>query len=150
MDNRHSKSNVSGLTQRVPVDPFAAARIRGEAARERLIQRAGGLLSLDEVARRLRCSPDEVLAMRDHLMLLAVPTGDDEDWKYPACQFDGDRLVSGLEAFLSELSNTDPWMRLAVFLAPSSRYDKRCALDLLKEGKKNEARGLAALFAGAA
>jgi hypothetical protein len=126
-------------------DPLASARIRGIAARERLIERAGGLLRLGEAAERLGVTPQAVTGRRTRETILAVPLPNGE-WVYPACQFGDHGLVPGLDGFLRAFRDADPWTRLAVLLAPSVRYGGRSALELLVEGREAEARSIAATY----
>lgn len=126
-------------------DPLAAARVRGIVARERLIERAGGLLRLSEAAERLGVTPQAVTGRRGRETILAVPMPNGE-WVYPACQFTDPGLVSGLDGFLRAFRDADPWTRLAVLLAPSARYGGRSALDLLMAGREAEARSIAGTY----
>jgi hypothetical protein len=126
-------------------DPLAAARVRGIAARERLIDGAGGLLRLSEAAEWLAVTTQAVSGRRSRQTILAVPLPNGE-WVYPACQFTEDGLVPGIDAFVRASSEADPWTRLAVLLAPSGRYSGKSALDLLKEGREAEARSIAATY----
>ncbi|MEX2584651.1 MAG: hypothetical protein WD766_15385 [Gemmatimonadota bacterium] len=126
-------------------DLLAPARIRGIAVRERLLDRAGGLLRLGEAAERLGVTTQAVTGRRSRDTILAVPMPNGE-WVYPACQFTEDGLVSGIDAFVRAFRDADPWARLAVLLAPSSRYDGNSALDLLARGKVGEARSIAATY----
>lgn len=126
-------------------DPLAAARVRGIVARERLIERSGGLLRLGEAAERLGVTPQAVTGRRGRKTILAVPMPNGE-WVYPACQFTVHGLISGIDGFLRAFRDADPWTRLAVLLAPSARYDGRSALDLLMDGRDVEARSIAATY----
>ncbi len=126
-------------------DPLAPARVRGLAARERLIDRAGGLLRLREAAKRLDVTTQAVSGRRSRDTILAVPMPNGE-WVYPVCQFSEHGLVPGIESFVRSFDETDPWTRLAVLLAPSGRYGGKSALDLLKEGRRVEARTIAATY----
>jgi hypothetical protein len=128
-------------------DPLAAARVRGLAARERLINRAGGLLRVGEAAERLGVSTQAVNGRRSRKTILAIPMPNGE-WVYPACQIAEYGLVPGIEAFVRAFQDADPWTRLAVLLAPSDRYDGKSALELLIEGKVAEARSIAATYGG--
>jgi hypothetical protein len=126
-------------------DPLASARVRGIAARERLIDRAGGLLRLGEAAERLAVTTQAVNGRRSRETILAVqmPNG---EWVYPACQFADTGLIPGIDAFVRAFPDADPWTRLAVLLAPSGRYGGKSALDLLEAGKDAEARSIAATY----
>ncbi len=126
-------------------DPLAAARVRGISARERLIERAGGLLRLGEAAERLGVTPQAVTGRRTRETILAVPMPNAE-WVYPACQFTEHGLIPGLDGFLRAFRDADPWTRLSVLLAPSSRYGGRTAIELLRDGRVAEARSIAATY----
>ncbi len=126
-------------------DPFAAAYARGAAAREELIDRAGGLLRLSEVAERLGVSVQAVSGRRSRNTILAVQAPNGE-WVYPACQFDGTGLVEGIDAFVRAFVDADPWTRLMVLVAPSARYGGMSALDLLTAGRISDAEAIAGTF----
>jgi hypothetical protein len=127
------------------LDPLAAARVRGIGARERLIERAGGLLRLGEAAEFLGVTPQAVTGRRTRGTILAVPMPNGE-WVYPACQFTEDGLVPGLDGLLRVFHDADPWTRLAVLLAPAGRFGGRSALDLLRDGDVAGARSIAATY----
>lgn len=126
-------------------DPLASARTRGIGARERLIERAGGVLRLGEAAERLGVSPQAVTGRRTRGTILAVPMPNGE-WVYPACQFGEDGLIEGLGAFLQEFRDVSPWTRLSVLLAPSPRHGGKSALELLRDGDVDAARSIAATY----
>lgn len=126
-------------------DPLAAARVRGIAARERLIDRAGGLLRVGEAADRLGVTPQAVSGRRARGTILAVPLPNGE-WVYPACQFGEHGLIPGIAEFVRAFPDVDPWTRLAVLLAPVGRHGGKSALDLLREGREAEARSIAATY----
>ncbi|MGH7577331.1 MAG: hypothetical protein ACREM1_19655 [Longimicrobiales bacterium] len=126
-------------------DPLAAARVRGIAARERLIEKVGGVLRLGEAADRLGVSSQAVTGRRTRRTILAVPLPNGE-WVYPACQFTDDGLIPGLAAFLDEFCEVSPWTQLAVLVAPSARHGGRSALELLMAGETDGARSVAATY----
>lgn len=126
-------------------DPLATARARGIAARERLIEQAGGVLRLGETADRLGVSPQAITGRRTRGTILAVPMPNGE-WVYPACQFTDEGLVPGLGSFLHAFQDVSPWSQLAVLLAPSARHGGRSALELLLAGERDAARSIAATY----
>lgn len=126
-------------------DPLASARARGIAGRERLIEKAGGVLRIGEAASRLGVTPQAVAGRRTRGTILAVPMPNGE-WVYPACQFTDQGLVPGLGAVLHEFQDVAPWTRLAVLLAPSALHGGRSALELLLAGEVDRARGIAATY----
>ncbi|CAN5818805.1 hypothetical protein BH23GEM3_BH23GEM3_22110 [soil metagenome] len=125
-----------------PGDPLAAARARGASARERLLQKAGGVLRVSEAAGMLGVTRTAVNARRTRGTLLAVPLPNGEH-VYPACQFTEKGAPGGLGRFLSAFHEAGPWTQLSVLLAPSSRHGGKTALELLKDGEVEEAVGIA-------
>lgn len=131
------------VTEAADRDPLAAARARGIAAREQLIEKAGGILRLAEAADRLGVSPQAVTGRRSRHTILAVPMPNGE-WVYPVCQFTDEGLIQGLGAFLREFRDVAPWTQLAVLLASSVRHGGQSALELLLAGEEDAARSIAA------
>lgn len=133
-------------TMTPPRDPLAAARARGVGAREELIRKAGGLLRVSEAAGELGgVSTQAVQARRARGTILAVQVWGGE-WRYPACQFTDDGLLPGFDLFLDAFHEVGPWTKLAVLLAPSTRYGGKSALDLLRQGDVASARSIAATY----
>ena len=127
-------------------DPLTAARIRGVETRERLMVDAGGLLRLRDAAQRLGVTPQAVTGRRTRRTILAVPMPNGE-WVYPACQFGEYDLIPGIDSFVRAFrEDVDPWTRLSVLLAPSSRFGGRTALELLEGGLEDEARSIAGSY----
>lgn len=127
-------------------DPLASARLRGVDTRRRLMEDAGGLLRLGEAAERLGVTPQAVTGRRTRGTIFAVPAANGE-WLYPVCQFGDYDLVPGIDAFLRAFQeDVDPWTRLSVLLAGSSRFGGRSALDLLEEGREDDARSIAGTY----
>jgi hypothetical protein len=137
---------ASALTHAVeldpPTDPLAAARARGVAARERLVEKAGGVLRVSEAAELLGVTRTAVNARRTRGTLLAVPLPNGEH-VYPACQFTEEGVPSGLGRFLAAFHEAGPWTQLSVLLAPSHRHGGKTPLDLLRQGEVEEAVGIA-------
>jgi hypothetical protein len=125
-----------------PRDPLAAARARGAAARERLLEKAGGTLRVSEVADLLGVTRTAINARRTRGTLLAVPLPNGEHM-YPACQFTDSGVPAGLARFLAAFRDTDPWTQLSVLLAPSQRHEGQSALELIKLGEVDAAVGIA-------
>ena len=128
-----------------PRDPLAAARARGAAGRERLMQRAGGLLRVGDVARALDVTPQAVQGRRSRGTILAVMAANGE-WRYPACQFADEGVLPELGTVLAAFKDVEPWQQLAVLLAPSARFGERSALELLAAGEVDAARSIAATY----
>ncbi len=124
------------------IDPLAAARARGAAVRDDLLEKAGGALRVSEVAALMDVSRAAISARRTRGTVLAVPLPTGEH-VYPACQFTEEGVPSGLGQFLSAFEDVGPWTQLSVLLAPSARHGGRMALDLLRAGEVEAAVGIA-------
>lgn len=84
----------SAMTLTPPRDPLAAARARSVTARTRLLQRAGGVLRVGEVAACLGVSTQAVQARRARGTLLALPQANGEH-VYPAFQVEQAGVLAG-------------------------------------------------------
>jgi hypothetical protein len=116
------------------VDPLLDARLRGIAARQRLVESHGGALTADEVAKLLNITRQAVDKRRRNGQLLAVELGR-RGYYYPACQFGESGTLPGLESVLKALSDHDAWMQLAFFIAPNPRLDGRAPYLALAGGR---------------
>jgi hypothetical protein len=132
---------VSGRTGPSRGDPLAAARARGGEARQRLIERAGPMLTAAEVAAQLGIGVAEVERQRAGCALLAVELEGEQ--RFPGCQLTEDGVRPGLERFLTAFRDAATWTKLSVLLAPSRRHGGRSALDLLRAGEIGAAVGIA-------
>ncbi|CAN5784976.1 hypothetical protein BH23GEM5_BH23GEM5_07730 [soil metagenome] len=135
----------SAMTLTPPRDPLAAARARSVTARTRLLQRAGGVLRVGEVAACLGVSTQAVQARRARGTLLALPQANGEH-VYPAFQVEQAGVLSGLSNLLGAFQDVDPWTQLSVLLAPSRQFGGRSALDLLREGDLESALRIVATY----
>ena len=127
-------------------DPLFLALLRGERARTRLIEDAGGLARLSEAAERLGVTSQAVTGRRTRGTILAVPAANGE-WLYPVCQFGEYDLVPGMSQFLRAFDeDVDPWTRLSALLADSNRFGGMSALDLLRKGQVEDARSIAGTY----
>lgn len=111
-----------------PVEQDLAARQRA------LLVRAGGCLTTTEVAQRLNVPEQEVDELRTAGRLLAVPDPDGAGWAYPACQFEGPRVVPGLPEVLADFAVRSPWTRLYVLIGEDPALDGRTPFEALKNG----------------
>jgi hypothetical protein len=116
------------------VDPLLDARLRGIAARQRLVEGHGGALTADEVAKLLNITRQAVDKRRRNGQLLAVELGR-RGYYYPAWQFGESGTLPGLENVLKALTDDDPWMQLAFFIAPNPRLDGRAPYQALAGGR---------------
>jgi hypothetical protein len=121
------------LTTLRAIDPLAPARLRGLRARAELLAAEGGALSARAVADLLGITRQAVAKRRRAGRLLGLTTGR-YAYVYPAWQFGDDGTQPGLESVLNALSDHDPWMQLAFFLAPNRRLAEATPLSELRKG----------------
>jgi hypothetical protein len=122
------------------VDRRLAARQR------RLLARAGGGVSATQVAQQLNVSEQEVDELRAAGRLLAVPDPDSQELVYPACQFEGPRIVKGLAEGLSDFAIVSPWTRLYVLTSKDPALGGRTPIEALKHGDLDLVRELISVY----
>lgn len=83
-------------------------------ARQKLIERADGALTVEEAAQLLGATTVEVRARIRRGMLVAYPTSVGD--YLPRAQFAGDDVLPGLEEVLAAMHLQDPWMRFQLLL----------------------------------
>ena len=128
------------------LDPEAALLAEGAKLKSELLDRAGGALRVGQVADLLRVSRQAVDKRRKGGKLIAVPAG--EDYVYPACQFTGQGVVTGLDKALGVMPIQDPWMRLEWLLTEDDVLGGQSPLAALKCGSVREVVELAAGHGG--
>lgn len=127
----------------------ARAVLRGvQIARQDLID-AGGAYSLEEVSALMNGITRQAVEKRVQDGSLIAVTGPGNRRQYPAAQFQTDGMpVKGLKEVREALPSRNPWFVLNFLVNPDSRLGGRTPLDLLKEGKIDQAveaaHGLAA------
>jgi hypothetical protein len=116
------------------LEPLAAAFARGAAARQALVQQAGGLLSAGQMGVALGgISRQAVDKRRRAGQLLAMQIAG--DWRYPAAQVDADgRVPAGLPTVLKALAESGPWGILAFLVTPQEVLEGTTPLQALREG----------------
>jgi hypothetical protein len=113
------------------LDPLAALIARGAEQKLELLRKAGGTLSVNEVAKLLGISRQAVDKRRREGKLLAVARG--ADYAYPACQFDDDHVVAGLAEVLGQMGQEPlPWAALAFLITPDDRLGELSPLEALR------------------
>lgn len=115
------------------IEPLAPLIARNAAHRAELVERAGGMLTSQEVAELLGISRQAVDKRRRGGGLLAVRQG--SDWRYPRCQFDRHEVVAGLPELLAALDQPDPWVALDFLLAPDDALEGLGPLEALRRGE---------------
>lgn len=124
-------------------NPLERAERRGqESARDLL--RAHPMLSLADVARRMRVAASEVTRLHKERQLLAIRHHG--QLRYPEFQFDGDQPLRGLHQVLQALDEVDGWTALNFLVTPDLRLDGRTPLQALRGGDAEAARRAAAAY----
>jgi hypothetical protein len=111
-------------------DPLAPARLRGISARQRLLEMAGGALSVEEAAAALGLTRQAVDKRRRAGKLLAISLGK-RGFRFPAFQFVRGGVLPGLEKVLGGLREHDPWMQLSFFVNRHSDLDDQSPVAVL-------------------
>lgn len=116
------------------VSPELAARQRA------LLARAGGGLTATHVAQRLNVSLQKVEEMRVAGRLLGLRDPDNQEWTYPAAQFEGQQIVPGLPELLAEFAVKSAWTQLYVLISKDPALNGRSPIDALKYGDLDAVR----------
>ena len=125
-----ANSEVAGAAV-TELDPLASLIAKGVEDKQKLIQEAGGLLSVGEVAKVRGLSPQAIHKQRRARKLLSVPHGGEE--KFPVVQFTEEgEPVSGLGAVLQALHLTGAWGTLDFLLSPDDELDGLSPIETLK------------------
>lgn len=126
--------------------PEYAVRLRGAAARQRLLQEEGGVIGPAQVAELLGISRQAVGQRRAAGRLLGIPGAG--GYQYPLWQFTGQDVLPGLTEVLDALAGHDPGAVLRFFLNGSlALEDGRRPLDAMRLGEVKEAVRAARLYA---
>jgi hypothetical protein len=91
------------------------ALARGAAAKQEMLQAAGGCLSSGDVARLLGKTVSAVNQRRARNQILAVPLSGGE-WGFPASQFSSGDLRPGIAEIASTAGPMSPWVLLSILL----------------------------------
>lgn len=119
-------------------DPLEGARLRGIAARERLLKAGGGPLSVSQVEKMLGISRQAIHKRCAKGKLIALTTSK-RGYLFPKWQFNEKGTLPGLEEVLAAFDEDDPWMQASFILNPNIWLDGATPLDMLHEGKTEEA-----------
>jgi hypothetical protein len=105
----------------------------GLARKTELVEMAGGLYPLPQVASLLNISEEAVEDRHKAGVLIAVRSGG--IYGYPACQFTSDGIIEGLAVILEAMPMRDDWMRFEWLLVPDDALEGLSPLEALKEGR---------------
>lgn len=100
------------------------ALARGAAAKQEMLQAAGGSLSSGAAARLLGKTVSAVNQRRARNQILAVPLSGGE-WGFPAAQFSSGDLRSGVAEVASAAGTMNPWVLLSILLDRVPGSDSR-------------------------
>ena len=128
-------------------NPWAEAERRGVVELEKLLNEKGGTLSVSELAKRKRVTPQAIHQARNRGQLIAIDIGQKE-MRIPVWQFGSNwRLLDGVAEVLVELKKKEfePLEFMLFFLNPSAFLGGETPIDALTDGKKERVLQLAAL-----
>lgn len=112
-------------------DPDALNATRLAAAKQGIIEMAGGLISTSDAAEILGISPSAVRKRIERGRLLSIPSASGEH-RLPRVQFRDGTALAGVEAVLMAMHIEDPWMRTQLFLDPD-------VIGALRDGRVEDA-----------
>src|ERR1043166_3092818 len=125
-----ANSEVIGASV-IELDPLGTLIAKGVEEKQKLIQEAGGLLSVSEVAKVRGLTPQAIHKQRRTRKLLSVPFGGEE--KFPAVQFtDEGQPIPGLSIVLHALHLEGAWGKLDFLLSPDDELDGLSPIETLK------------------
>ncbi|WP_246812507.1 hypothetical protein [Microvirga sp.] len=130
------------MTEKAIAEMIAA----GEVRKAELIDMAGGLYTLSEVAAILAISEPLVEKRRKAGELIAVRLA--ESYCYPACQFTPHGIVTGLPEVLAMMAIRHDWMRLEWLLVPDEALEGLSPLEALKAGRLEDVIDIARVHKG--
>lgn len=94
-----------------PIDPLAAARLKGVRVKLDLLYSDGQPFTSEQVASLLHLTRQAVDKRRSKGQLLGVSLGR-RGYLYPGWQFDEGKVLPGLSRVLSALKDYEPWTQL--------------------------------------
>ena len=124
------------------IDEWAEELLRGAAAKQELLEAAGGTYSTGQVAELLNRSVPTVQQRLRRRSLLAVPLANGE-WGFPVCQFTESGPPPGLGQVLRAFGDTDPWVQLSVLLSADEEGNGRLMDRIRDAGQLDEVERIA-------
>ena len=114
------------------LDPEAADLAREIEHRDRLVQRAGGMLSAEEAGHLLHIGREAVDKRRRNKTLLAVRQAG--DWFYPRAQFHEHEVIPGIPEIVRGLGASGPWVIIEFILTSDAVLDGLSPREALLQG----------------
>ncbi len=125
-------------------DPLTDAFLRGAQMKRDMLKAEGGALSAQQLADYLSITPQGLGRKRERNQVFWLDAGD--GYVYPAFQIGENGLLDGIREILDAFSVDDPWMRASFMLTGDPRLGGHRPIDLLREGKIDEAVTAAAAY----
>jgi hypothetical protein len=120
------------------LDPEALVLAREIEHRDKLVQRAGGMLSAEKAGHLLNIGRQAVDKRRRTKALLAVRQAG--DWFYPRAQFHEHEVIPGIPEIVKGLEAFGPWVTLEFILTSDSMLDGLSPREALLKGGELYAR----------
>ncbi len=120
------------------LDPEALDLAREIEHRDKLVQRAGGMLSAEEAGHLLHIGRQAVDKRRRNKTLLAVRQAG--DWFYPRAQFQEHEVIPGISEIVKGFEASGPWVTLEFILTSDSVLDGLTPREALLKGGELYAR----------
>jgi hypothetical protein len=112
---------------------WTRALARGAERKQEILARAGGCLSVAEVAQRLAITPQAVKQRIGRRVLLAVRLAGNQ-WGIPARQLAADGSVrAGIAQVLKAAAGVDPWIVLSILTEPADGSGGGLLIDRLSD-----------------
>jgi hypothetical protein len=113
---------------------IAAALAEGARYKEKLLEKAGGAYTAEQIAQVLGGKSRQAIADgRKTNLYFGVPVN--RGYAYPKCQLTESGILPGLRSFLDAFSLPDPWMKFVVLLEPHPQLRGRSPLEALRAGE---------------
>ncbi|HWK90253.1 MAG TPA: hypothetical protein VNP72_09665 [Longimicrobium sp.] len=112
---------------------WTRALLRGAAAKQRMLERAGGSLASSQVAKLLGVSVQAVKQRIERRAILAVPLAGGA-WGFPAVQFGTDgRVRAGVAEVVRAAQGISPWVLLSIVCDPAGDASRPILLEALDD-----------------
>ncbi len=128
----HPKTSTTSSNAPKIYPTLDAAIARGEIVRQKLAANEGGSVSAVQAARILGVSPATVLRRWRNHRLVAWKHGGSV--RVPVWQFDGEKMLKGIEETLQIFASDDQWRVMRYFLGKRLSLGGCRPLDLLRAG----------------
>jgi hypothetical protein len=109
--------------------PLAQAKERGKKYRQESIQAA---FSSQAVTDLLKISDEDLAQLRRSNKIVFLDHGN--SYVYPKCQFDGDKIIDGIDRVIAELPIIEGWTQLIFLESGDPNLDGDKPIDRLRVG----------------